>query len=226
MKKLLVLSLVMAAAGWASADVLWDQSNYNVDINSLVDQEFSDFPTYSSYMVSDVTTDPAGWNISAVTTYFTKSDGSTWGGITQARLNLFDRDAALPAASDDPAAGTLVDVTVTDLGDTFAIKADGLDIDVTGDIWVGLSPSASFADFGQEFHRAAPMVGDVETAWRNPGEAFGYGADWVVASTLDSGTPVEWGVNYEAAILIEGTVIPEPASLLLLGLAGLVLRRR
>ena len=55
--------------------VLWDQSNFNEGINAFVDQEFSDFPTFSSYLVTDVTI-AAGFVGTEVTTYFTVGFGA------------------------------------------------------------------------------------------------------------------------------------------------------
>lgn len=224
MRKLFVLPVILAVAGLASADVLWDQSNYDVDVAAYVDQDFGDFPDYSSFLVVDVTTDPGGWNIASITGYFTGDATSPWMGITQARINIFERTGALPDnVLDDPFSGTPAGVTVTDLGDgTLAITADGLDIDLAeGDYWIGFTPMADFGVYGQEFHRGAPIIG-IDTAWRNPGGAFGVGGDWGTTGLIGT----DWEGAYDAAILIEGTVIPEPASLLLLALGGLLIRRR
>ncbi len=215
MRKILVLTLVLGLSSWASADVLWDQQPTGG--NNFVDQEFSDFTTYSAYMVTDVGVDAGGWNINSVTTYFTTGNG-TWGTGMQGRLNILDRTGALPAG-DDPTAGMLVDVSVTVSGGMTIITASGLDIDVpAGDAWIGLAPSGAFATFGQEFHLDAPLEG-AASAWRNPGAAFGFGADWI-------NLPAPGNIYGDTSITIEGTIIPEPASLALLGLGLLLLRRR
>ena len=118
--------------------------------------------------------------------------------------------------------GTVVDVVVTDLGEELQITADNLDLDLTaGTYWVGLTPMADFGPMDQEFHLPAPIVND-NNAWRNPGNAFGFGTDWIYAYVVDD--EGLWEDTWEASLLIEG--IPAPGALALLGLAGLVSRRR
>ncbi|MDY7108262.1 MAG: MYXO-CTERM sorting domain-containing protein [Planctomycetota bacterium] len=217
------LAAVVGLTTAATADVLWDQSNYSTDPNALVDQEFGDFPTYSSYMVTDVVAD-TDWVIQSVSVYFTSNNGN-WGQfLSQARLNIFDWvPGTLPLAADDPTAGAVVSVGAVEQGDsTWKITASGLNVNLdAGNYWIGLTPIVNFADGGQEFHRPAPIIND-NNAWRNPGGAFGYGTDWIYAHIVD-GTG-EWENQWEASILIEG--VPAPGALALLGLAGLLGRRR
>ncbi|MDY7108263.1 MAG: hypothetical protein SYC29_06460 [Planctomycetota bacterium] len=216
------LAAAVAFTTAASADVLWDQSNYSTDPNALVDQEFGDFPSFSSYMVTDVVS--TGWTVESISVYFTSNNG-TWGQfLSQARLNVFDWvPGSLPTGADDPTGGSVVSVSAVEQGDaTWKITADGLNLNLpAGDYWVGLTPIVDFATGGQEFHRPAPIVGE-NNAFRNPGGGFGFGPDWVRAYTVD-GTG-EWQDQWEASILIEG--VPTPGALALLGLAGLVQRRR
>jgi uncharacterized protein (TIGR03382 family) len=212
------LAAVVGFAAAASADVLWDQGNYDPDGVGLINQEFGDYPSYASYMVTDVVS--TDWTIQSVSTFFTDQNGGLWTGVTQARLNIFDWvPGTLPVAGDDPTAGAVVDVTVTDLGSELQMTASGLNVDLpAGNYWVGLTPIADLASFGQEFHLPAPIIGD-NTAFRNPGGGFGYGPDWMYAYALGY-----WQDQYDASILIEG--VPAPGALALLGLAGLVSRRR
>jgi hypothetical protein len=217
MKGALALVAVAAFTATATADVLWDQSNYNSGINAFVDQEFDDFPSYSSYMVMDVVS--TGWTVQSVSAYFTLGSGN-WAGVTQARLNLFAKTGSLPGAGDDPTAGSTVAVSLTNLGDTWEITASGLNIDVpAGDYWIGLSPLTNFGAQGQEFHRAAPIIGE-DTAWRNPGGGFALGTQWQTTAALGT----DWIGVYDGAFKVEG--IPAPGALALLGLAGLIGRRR
>ena len=105
-------------------------------------------------------------------------------------------------------------------------EAMSADVDLVvgpGTFWLGLTPYVDFTIYGQEFHQAAPIMGD-NTAWRNPGGAFGYGTDWTYAYVVD--TSGVWQDAFDAAILIEGTIVPAPGVLALLGLAGLARRRR
>jgi uncharacterized protein (TIGR03382 family) len=213
------LVAVVGFATAASAAVLWDQSNYDTAQNALVDQEFDDYPTYSSYMVMDVVS--TDWVVDSISVFFTSDYSGGWGGVNQARLNVFDWvPGNLPLGGDDPTAGTVVPVTLTEQGDaTWKITASGLDLAMpAGNYWVGLTPLTNFGSQGQEFHRPAPIVGD-NTAWRNPGGSFGYGSDWNYVYVLGY-----WQDEFDGSILIEG--VPAPGALALLGLAGLVSRRR
>ena len=225
--RLVLPALAVCAFGLsANADVLWDQSNINPDVNSIVDQEFGDFPTYSSYMANDFEVDGPGWHITKMTVYFTNQNGGWNDTITSGRFNFHSKapypDCSFPTVDADQ--GDVVPITLTPDANGWAISTD-LDIYVgAGEAyWIGLTPIADFGVYSQEFHRAAPIVG-CNTAWQNPGGSFGYGADWTYAYVLDStGT---WEDAYDMAMLIEGYYVPAPGALALLGLAGLARRRR
>ncbi len=224
MRSLLLVVIVSLVAAPAMADVLWDQSAYDPAINALVDQEFGDYPDYSSYMVNDVVTDAGGWEVDSITAYFTNT-ASAWAPVTTARLNVFAKTDALPTAGDDPVAGIEVGVTLTDTGTYWEIAASGLALSLAGgtEYWIGLTPIGDFGVVGQEFHAgAAPLVG-ADTAWRNPGDGFALGADWQDTAAVGAG---EWPGLYDSAFLMEGTIVPEPSVLTLLGCGALALIRR
>lgn len=215
----------MLSSSAALGDVLYDQSAYTSDYSTThisVDQEFADFPTYSSYMADDVSF-ATGVTINVVSTYYTME--GNWGpGITQARLNIFAKTGSLPGAGDDPTAGIVVDVTFTNLGDAWQVTASGLGIDLAaGDYWFALTPMADFDPFGQAFHYfTAPstLVGD-QIAFRNPSGGFGVGTEWQTIADAYGGP-----TDANMALMVEGTVIPAPGALALLGLAGIAGRRR
>jgi hypothetical protein len=205
----------------AAAAQLWDQSDFDPSVNALVDQEFTDFPTYSSYMVMDVSVDPGGWCLCQLSTYFTHG-GDTFSGVTQARLNVFQKVGALPTGADNPITQSLVPVRALDYGDYYKMSWNGSCIPLPGgaDYWLGLTPVADFATFGQEFHSAAPIYG-ADTAWRNPGGSFGAGDQWQTVGAID--TTGIWVGNFDGAFLV-GT--PEPGNLTMLAFGGLILPRR
>lgn len=209
----------------AQADILWEQAPDGSG-TGVVDQEFSDFPTFSTYLVNDVTF-AGDVNISAVTTYFTNNfSGGGFVTGTTARLNIFSNDPL--QASDDPTVGASVTVVITETGSHLTVTASGLNIDLlAGDYWIGLTPVLDQATFGQEFHVNAAVVGDLTQA-RNPGGGFGFGSDWTDATDFVRAT------DFEGALLVEGSSrvidIPEPASLAIFGIGlaglGLISRRR
>jgi uncharacterized protein (TIGR03382 family) len=207
----------MAASVPAVADVLYDNQPGAAD---FVDQEFSDFPTYSTYLVGDVTF-AAGTTINSITIYTTSGFGN-WGAITQARVNIFAKTGSLPGAGDNPAAGTLVAASWSDIGGGVgALVASGLNIPVSGANWVGLTAVGAFGAVGQEFHlNGVTSSGDVD-AYRNPGGSFGLpaGTNW--------GPMTDNNPDYrDISMTIEGEIIPAPGAIALLGLAGLASRRR
>lgn len=216
----------LAACVWAmtaEAAVVWDQSDVNVDINALVDQEFGDYPDFSSYMVTDVMVSAGPWNIFRITTFFTFN--SDWIGEHEARLNIFTKppypDCSFPA--DDATVGQVVPVTISNGVWGLEVVADGLNIKLpSGHYWIGLTPIMDHATYGQAWHQAAPIL-MCNTGWQNPGGGFGYGTDWTYAYGVDN--TGAWQDTYDMAILIEGR-IPSPGALPLLGLAGFARRRR
>lgn len=220
---LFTTACAMLASSAAYGDVLYDASAYTNDYNANVDQEFADFPQYSTYMVDDVSFG-AAVTIDSISTYFTNR-GPAWATLIDARVNIFAKTGSLPGAGDDPTAGAGVTVTITDLGDgTWKMTATGLGINLAaGDYWIGMTPVAPFAVFGQEFHKytgPGSLIGD-QPGIRNPGGAFGFGPDWMTVNGALQG-PTDANI----AMLVEGTIVPAPGALALLGLAGLAGTRR
>ncbi len=193
----------LGCGGFCGAgDKLWDQGNYDAGQNAFVDQVFDDFPDFDSYLVTDIDTGGDAWVIEGVTTFFT--NGNAWANqdIDLGRLNIIPKTGDLPDGGDDPGAGQIVDIIIIDLGDTIAVIAAGLSIELAaGEYWVGLAPVANFGAFGQEFHRAAPITG-VDTAWRNPGGGFGLGTEWSTTAPLAP----DWIGAFDAALSITGKI--------------------
>jgi hypothetical protein len=120
--------LFLAFLAWpilANAAVLWDQSAHDSAGKPVVDQELPDLPSYSLYQVNDFTTDPGGWVIERVSTYFTRGSGN-WEGISQARLNVFPKTGKVPDVKYRPQDGALVDISLTSLeADVWQVTASG-----------------------------------------------------------------------------------------------------
>lgn len=181
--------------------VLWDQSSA-IDPNALVDQVFTDLPQYSSFIVCDVSTGGAPWNVTQVTTYFTKGFGA-WSpaAITQGNLQVYPKTGPLPDAGELPPEYT-VPLNLVDNGTFWTAVADTSGVaelqGINGDFWIGLTPITSFAAGGQEFHQMTTItVGDI-SAWRNPGNGFGFGTAWQPLSVI--GSPSEGAITLEGEL--------------------------
>lgn len=205
-------------AGIDRGPTLWDQQP-DPARSAYVDQNFGDFPSFSTYMVSDVS---FGTNVTItdVITYYTQGSGGWPIGAATGTLNIFAKNGSLPGGGDDPTAGTTVNVDISVGANGLEVRASGLNINLAaGDYWIGLTPDLDFSSFGQEFHQnSTSFVGDASAA-RNPGGGFGVGTDWV-----DAGQTFGGEADYDAAITILGT--PAPGTLALLGMGGLVATRR
>ncbi len=80
-----------------------------------------------------------------------------------------------------------------------------------GSYWIGVTPLNSYADGNGQTGVVASDIGDNSGAQANPTGAFGF----ITQAT---------GANY--AYSLEGTGVPAPGALVLLGLAGIASRRR
>ena len=230
MSKNLLTAFAIASLGFsavASADTLWDQSALS-GTGAGVYNSVSGSPPFGStvYALSDVVVPAGGWTINSISTYFSALGFANWAtDVTQARLNIFSRDGALPASGNNPGTGTLVTLTCTfssfDAGPDFGFQnvnvatAAGLNIVLApGNYWIGLTPIAP-GGFDLESNWGSSTVIGGNSAMRSPFTGFGMPP----ANTWsDSGA--------EGAILIEGTLAPTPSAAALMGLAGLAAGRR
>ena len=68
--KLSVLALIIAFAGMAQAEVLVDQSEFDVSVPGFLNAVAGAPPMGSTiYTVSDITVDGTGWAISSISTF-------------------------------------------------------------------------------------------------------------------------------------------------------------
>jgi hypothetical protein len=222
MKRIGQLAACIAALllpAYAHAGTVWQQLP-DSNASAYINQEFSDFLTFSTYQVNDVTS--TGWLITSITEWFGQG-GQSWPNVVPVRLNIFSKSASLPSVADDPSTGTLYSASY-DSGDG-SMTLSGLSIALAaGDYWIGFTPVLPYGVYGQEFHfTSSNVIGDYSAA-RNAGGGFGFGTDWVTTSVFGAGP------NTDAAIQIDATSLatPEPGTMTLLGstMAGIVFLRR
>jgi hypothetical protein len=190
----LVAVTSVAVASPATADVLWDQSTFD-PLGASFFNSISGSPPFgrTHYTVSDITVPSPGWEVQAITCYFSAFSPS-WGlGITQGRLSVFPKTGPLPANSNDPHVTPMIPMTATLSGNSFAVKASGLSIVLApGEYWIGITPVAPSGFFGPENNVAATtQIGSVSATWdpfQNPPPPF-----WFNLHT-----------DQDAAILVEG----------------------
>ena len=158
-------------------------SQSNTDAAGVIDQNFTDFPNYSTTTVDDFSTGNATWSIKKITMYYSKGAGHWSSAINTATLTLFQKTAAMPLESDLPGNLGVVSAALIDKGDYWELTAytSGVSAlqNLNGDYWIGLTPNASFLYYGQEFHYlCSDAVSGSPAAMRNPGGAFGTGQGW------------------------------------------------
>ncbi len=220
-----IAGALLAAPGARAQEVIFDAAPNN-DLPAFVDQQFADFPDFSTYLLACVTIERDTF-IHDVTTYYTNANNLWPQGQIEAVLNITRQDNGLPPNDYDPGgpqvggAGLKVLADMSANGDRLSLTAH-LDGGITleaGKYWIGLTPKLDFGMFGQEFHKGSDFF-EKNTAGRNPGGGFGVGTDWFDAGLVFGG--VDWGM----ALTITGKNVPTPGALALLGIAGLLVTGR
>lgn len=173
-----VCTLAVSVSGFGQ--IAWDQQP-DTSVQGIINQEIPDIPALSTYLVNDITISQRTL-IRGVTVYFTNSQNTWEGNVTEARLFAFPDDFSTFDPSLD---GQIVPVVVTDVGDNvLVIEAEKLFLPLdAGTHWIGLTPVAP-SGLNQEFSYAAnDLVGELTVA-RNPEGGLGVGTDWVTTTNL------------------------------------------
>jgi hypothetical protein len=196
---MLAVLAVALVSSVASADVLWDQSDYDLTVPGFFNS-VSGSPPFglTHYAVSDITVGDGGWYVSKISAYFGAAD-PVWGdGITEGHLHVYAKTGPLPIDGlDDPTLSPMISMSATLEGfDAFVVSADvNLHLD-PGEYWIGITPLAPSGFFGPEPHWASgTYLGDA-TASLDP-YAFPGPAGWF-----------NFNPGADAAIKIEGVVFP------------------
>ncbi len=194
------VAATMVIGGSASADVLYDNP---VGLRfTAVNQEFPDFPAYSTYLVADFNVPNPGFTLTSVVLPMTVN--RAWVAVTTARLHLFQKTGTLPVNfTDNPEASLIVPVSYD--GFTGILSTVGLNLNVApGNYWIGLTGIGEVKGVGQAFaFDGANANGDPDAA-RNPGGDFQFpaGTDWFSIESYN-----QWAFR-DIALTVEGDPIP------------------
>ncbi len=213
----------IAITGLASADVIMDQigtmDGANTAAGSIsATQEFIDYGVYSIVAMDDFSISEdmnltsasmvlGGWNgypgdpslVQGYTISIFSSVGAAAGGLYGDVVAVWSD----PVAADTAWTGGGHLMTF-DLGGAFL---------AAGDYWLGITPLNHFAAGAGQTGVWQSDIGDGSGHQANPGGGFGMPDNYQAT-----------GVNY--AYSLEGSAIPAPGALALLGLAGFAGRRR
>ena len=157
----MVLGAMTITTPVSAGDILWDQPLI-LDSTAFVDQNFSDFPDFSTFLVNDVVFG-SGVTINSITTYYTNV-GNLWpqNAAGTATLNIF---ADPLSGADDPMAGASVAVDFVTSSDAPAmgIVTDGVVLRVVDAVAI---------NYRTEIHRS--LVAMTTNDWAQSTEHFGY----------------------------------------------------
>ena len=189
---------LLAFAAAAQADLLWDQSDYDLSFQSWFDSQSGCFPFgMTVHSASDVHI----WDyvtINRITTWYTPFNFDT-GAATQAYLYIAPKTGPLPIDGVDlpQENGSLITITVTQNPNdgTWVVEASGLSISLApGDYWVSLTPILPSGPFGGDTHiRAMGSWGDPSTFYEY---CNGGTSTWtVVPDPLDLSLRIEGAID-------------------------------
>ena len=192
------LALVQPEAPANPDAVLWDQPLSAVNQDAYVDQDFSDYPAYSSFLADDFV-NAAPW---AISTIFVPGNG--WNGFTtllnadSLTWQIYADCAGVPCG--DPAGGGSAPVWTltlppTDAQVTITNGTGGMPSNTTlnlatplslpvGHWWLVFYPTMGFASGGQYGCQPADTTNGYTAQFINPGGGFGYGTAWQAWTVL------------------------------------------
>jgi hypothetical protein len=186
---------VLALAGSATAEVLWDQSGLDPNQNGIANSISPGFGGFVIYAVGDVTVDGSGWHVDSITQYYSSWNFDWLAAIANGSLHVFPKTGPLPVG--DPATSATVTMTAASNNpDVIEVTASGLSLDLSpGDYWIGITPSAPAGIFGANLQFASDtLVGDPVAVYDTmfPGWGNAYGAlDGAMLIEGTRPTPVE-----------------------------------
>lgn len=203
-----------ASPDYTIESVLWDQPLSTINTNAYVDQEFSDFPAYSSFLADDFVAE-SPWFIDTIFVPGYGFNGfTTLFNATALTFMIYEDNAGVPAG--DPSGGGILPIWALSLPPTdpqltitngFSGVPSNTQLDLNvpillpaGHYWLIFYPTLEFGTAGQYGRQAADTV-NLDTAQIiNPGGGFGFGTEWQPWTVLGAGL-----TQTDIAFRIEGT---------------------
>ena len=213
MRKLVALTLILSVASFASAEVILDQIEFGGNTSAAQDFEAA-YDVYDCAVVDDftMTMDGTLTSIESVHGFWNGAGTENISWCTGFNIGIFS-DSGLIATTLVGDVANLTNVPYT-TGDT-ATNLAQFDVSIpltAGTYWISVQAIQDYAVAGQ-VGIIQSTIGDLSAVQGNPGGGFS------IPGNMQA-------IGASGAYRIEGTYVPEPASLLLFGLAGLLIRRR
>jgi hypothetical protein len=175
----------------APAAVLWDQPLSAINQNAYVNQDFPDFPSFSSFLADDFT-NPVPWIVDKI---FVPGNGwngfSTLMNATGLTWAIYADAGGVPAGWPGGGAAPVWTLTVppSDPQVTITNGSGGMPSDTlltltspasipAGTWWLVFYPSMGFGSYGQFGRQPADTTNGAIGQFINPGGGFGYGTAW------------------------------------------------
>lgn len=183
-------------------DWLWEQPLSSVNQNAYVNQEFSDYPTYSSYLSDDFVA-AKSWMINTIFV-----PGSGWNGFstlmnaTALNWKIYADNGGVPAGDPSGVGAPPIwslSALPTDARVTITTGSDGYQSNTLlvlnspiklppGHYWLLFYPTLNFGSYGQFGVQPSDTLYGLVAKFVNPGGGFGYGTawqDWIVVGAVE-----------------------------------------
>jgi len=217
---LVVLNFFAVSSSYAFT-TLWYNGDFNFDdeVNSNglaneINTEITQSNIYDDFIVNGT-----GWNVSTIWS----NNLMTFTGVTEAMWEI--RSGISSGSGGTLIAGSTGSATQTATGrsgfsfDEYRIEVSGLNVNLTpGRYWLTVAPVAVNPGSGRSFCSTTIGLNAIGSPAGNNQNAYWdsthFGYDFALTSDIDS----RWVYDFSMGVGGENAVIPEPASLMLLGM--------
>ena len=198
------VGLVAGIAACANATVIVNQPNDTG--NGYTSQNFTDYTAYSGTCFDDFTLNST-WDMTSLTVYGVDNGNSAFNVAVSAWIGT----------TAGWHTGTMV--SGVQVGNDLVFNLTGITLGA-GTYWVSAEVERPFAGGGQWYWGSSSTTNGSTGLYQNPGGGFGVGTG-VISNGAFNG-----GVATDMAFTLQGDKVPAPGAIALIGLAGLMGRRR